>query len=347
MDRTGIAAALFAAFLFGASTPLAKVLLGTIDPWVLAGVLYLGAGLALAAVVLVRPAGAGAPLRRTDIPRLALVVAFGGVLGPLLLMSGLARTDAATASLLLNVEGLATLAIAWVVFHEGVDRRLAAGALAILAGGVVLAWQGGASPDPGALLIVGACVCWGIDNNVSRTLTSADPVALAMVKGLAAGVVNLAAGLAIGGALPPPPPLVLAALVGAAGYGASLVLYLIGQRHLGAARTGAYFALAPFAGAVLAVVAFGDPVTVPLVLAGGLMALGLWFHLTERHEHLHEHAALEHEHRHVHDEHHRHEHAEGTPPGVPHSHPHRHEPLVHSHPHYPDLHHRHRHARTL
>lgn len=347
MHHTGIVPALAAALLFGASTPLAKLLLGTVDPWILAGLLYLGAGLGLGCAMLLRRARGEAPLRLRHAPRLAVAVVFGGVLGPLLLMSGLARTEAATASLLLNVEGLATLAIAWVVFREWVDRRLMAGALAIVAGGIVLAWSGTASVDPGAMLVVAACICWGIDNNITRGLTTADPVALAMVKGLVAGTVNLAVGAAAGAAIPAPGTIAAAGAVGLAGYGASLVLYLVGQRHLGAARTGAYFSLAPFAGAILAVVLLGEAVTIPLMVAGALMAAGLWLHLMERHEHLHDHEALEHEHRHVHDEHHRHDHAPGEPVREPHAHRHRHGPLVHSHPHYPDLHHRHRHARTV
>lgn len=347
MHRPGIVPALLAALLFGASTPVAKLLLDSVDPWVLAGLLYLGAGIGLGGLMLVRRTGGEAPLRLAHAPRLALAVVFGGVLGPLLLMSGLARTEAATASLLLNVEGLATLTIAWVVYREGVDRRLVAGALAIVAGGMVLAWRGAAPVDPGALLVVAACVCWGIDNNVTRGLTTADPVALAMVKGVVAGVVNLAIGVAAGGALPAPVTVAAAGIVGLAGYGASLVLYLVGQRHLGAARTGAYFSLAPFAGAVLAVALLGEALTAPLVVAGSLMALGLWLHLAERHDHLHEHEPLEHDHRHVHDEHHRHDHAPGAHGPEPHAHSHRHAALLHSHPHYPDLHHRHGHGRTL
>ena len=347
MHHPGIVPALLAALLFGASTPVAKLLLGGVDPWVLAGLLYLGAGIGLGAVSLVRRTGGEAPLRLAHAPRLAVAVMVGGVLGPLLLMSGLARTEAATASLLLNVEGLATLAIAWVVYREGVDRRLVAGALAIVAGGIVLAWRGAASVDPGAALVVAACVCWGIDNNVTRGLTTADPVALAMVKGLVAGTVNLVVGVAAGGAIPAPDTTAAACIVGLVGYGVSLVLYLVGQRHLGAGRTGAYFSLAPFAGAVLAVALLGEAVTAPLLVAGGLMALGLWLHLAERHDHLHEHEPLEHDHRHVHDEHHRHDHAPGGQGPEPHAHSHRHGGLVHTHPHYPDLHHRHGHGRTL
>jgi drug/metabolite transporter (DMT)-like permease len=348
MNRTGIALALLSALLFGASTPLAKLLLGVVDPWMMAGLLYLGAGLGLAVVHASRAAlripAVEAPLRRSDMPWLALVILAGGIGGPLLLMFGLARTDAATASLLLNLEGLATMGIAWVAFRENVDRRLLIGALAILAGAVVLSWQGGAALGLGALLIAGACVCWGLDNNLTGRLSSADPVQIAMLKGLVAGSVNLVLALWGGAAFPPPGVVAMAGLVGFLGYGVSLALFVLGLRHLGAARTGAYFAMAPFVGAVLAIAVLGEPFSVRLAVAGALMGLGLWLHLAERHAHEHLHDALEHEHRHCHDDHHQHTHGPDAPPGEPHSHWHRHEPMRHRHAHYPDLHHRHRHG---
>ena len=268
----------------------------------------------------------------------------GGVLGPLLLMLGLVRTEAAAASLLLNLEGLATMGIAWVVFRENVDRRLLLGAFAILAGAALLSWQGQASFQWSGLLIAGACLCWGIDNNLTRKLSSADPVQIAMLKGLVAGAVNLALALWRQGACCHlPAPWRRSAVVGFLGYGVSLALFVLGLRHLGTARTGAYFSLAPFVGAVLAVIMLGEPVSVQLVVAGCLMGFGLWLHLAEQHEHQHAHEAMEHEHRHRHDAHHQHEHVLSDPSGEPHTHWHRHAPLVHRHPHYPDLHHRHGH----
>ncbi|MDP1731983.1 MAG: DMT family transporter [Devosia sp.] len=343
----GVPLALGSAVLFGASAPLSKLLLGSVNPWLLAGILYLGAGLGLGGFHLGRRIvglpSVEAPLARKDLPWLAAVIFFGGVLGPLLLMFGLSLTSASTGSLLLNLEGLATMAIAWLVFRENVDRRLLLGALAILAGAVLLTWNGQAVQiDLGAALIAGACLAWGIDNNLSRKLSSADPVQIAMIKGVVAGAVNFSLALAAG-ATPPPPTFILAgAVVGSLGIGASLVMFMLGLRHLGTARTGAYFSLAPFIGAVLALVLVREPLTPTLIVAGLLMGFGLWMHLTERHVHDHAHATLEHEHRHVHDEHHQHEH-EG-PVTEPHSHWHRHEPMRHSHPHYPDLHHRHRHG---
>lgn len=348
MTRTGIPLALLSAVLFGASTPFAKLLLGTVDPWMMAGLLYLGAGLGLAAVHLSRTSlklpATEAPLRRSELPWLALVILAGGLGGPLLLMLGLARTEAASASLLLNLEGLATLAIAWLWFRENVDRRLLLGAFAILLGAAVLSWEGRAVLDWGAVLIAGACLCWGVDNNLTRKLSSADPVQIAMLKGLVAGTVNVLLAFANGAAIPPVETVLAAGIVGFLGYGVSLVLFVLGLRYLGTARTGAYFSLAPFAGAVLAVLMLGDSLSARLLVAGGMMALGLWLHLSEQHDHEHAHDAMEHEHRHRHDEHHQHAHAIGTVLTEPHTHRHQHAPMVHRHPHYPDLHHRHDHA---
>jgi drug/metabolite transporter (DMT)-like permease len=347
--RRGAGLAIASAALFGASTPFAKRLLGGgVDPWLLAGLLYLGSGLGLGlwhlAARVSGAAPAEAPLRRGDLPWLALVVLSGGMAGPVLLMVGLAATPASSASLLLNLEGLMTMAIAWLIFRESVDRRLLVGAAAILAGAVLLSWQGGpAGVGLGGLAIAGACFAWAIDNNLTRKLSAADPVQIAAIKGAAAGTMNLALATLAGASLPPLAALGGAAAVGLLGYGVSLVLFVLALRNLGAARTGAYFSTAPFIGAVLAVVLFGEPVSAPLLAAGALMAVGVYLHLAERHEHPHEHDAIEHEHRHRHDAHHQHVHAPDDPAGEPHSHRHRHLPIMHAHPHYPDLHHRHGH----
>lgn len=347
MFHIGVYLALLSAILFGASTPLAKLFLGSVDPWTMAGLLYLGAGTGLAIVHLSRSAlgiaSIEAPLRRADFRWLALVILTGGLLAPLLLMFGLSRTGAAATSLLLNLEGLATMAIAWIAFRENVDRRLLLGAFAILTGAVLLSWEGATSFHWGALLIAGACLCWGIDNNLTRKLSSADPVQIAMLKGLVAGSINLSIAAINGAELPPFGILLAVGLVGFLGYGVSLALFVLGLRYLGTARTGAYFSLAPFVGAIFAVFMLGEPLTAKLMIAGCLMGLGLWLHLSERHEHDHTHDETEHEHRHRHDEHHQHVHDHNTMSGEPHTHWHRHAPLVHRHPHYPDLHHRHGH----
>jgi drug/metabolite transporter (DMT)-like permease len=342
----GVPLALASAVLFGASAPFAKLLLGSTDPQLLAGLLYLGAGIGLAIGQATRSAlGAGvseAPLRRADLPWLIAIIAFGGILGPLLLMLGLARTSAASGSLLMSLEGLATMAIAWVVFRENVDRRLLLGAASILAGACVLSWRGqGLRMDEGGLLIAVACLAWGVDNNLTRKLSSADPVVIALIKGLVAGSVNLILALLLGARLPSFGAIGAAFVVGFFGVGISLVLFVLALRHLGSARTGAYFSLAPFLGAAIAIVLLSEPLTTQLTLAGALMAFGLWLHLTERHEHAHTHEAIEHEHSHVHDPHHQHAH-EGMVT-EPHAHRHRHDGLRHRHAHYPDLHHRHEH----
>ncbi|RTL52304.1 MAG: DMT family transporter [Bradyrhizobiaceae bacterium] len=342
---SGIPMALASAVLFGASAPLAKVLLGSIAPQMLAGLLYLGAGTGLTIIYLGRAAFgipvAEARLRRVDLPWLAAVVILGGCLAPLLLMMGLQHTSASSGSLLLNLEGLATMAIAWVIFKENVDGKVLVGALAILTGAVILAWDGqGITIDAGGALIAGACLAWGLDNNFTRKLSAADPVVTTIIKGLVAGTVNMGLALAIGSALPPLSAIGAAALVGFFGVGVSLILFVLALRHLGTARTGAYFSLAPFIGAVVAILLLREPLTPQLALAGLLMGGGIWLHLAERHEHDHQHELLEHDHSHVHDEHHRH-HAEEMLER--HSHWHRHEPIRHRHPHYPDLHHRHRH----
>ena len=280
-------------------------------------------------------------------PWLALVVLSGGAIGPVLLLIGLTTTPASSTALLLNLESLATMVIAWVVFRENVDRRLLVGAAVILAGAVLLSWQGGPGGfGLGAIAIAGACVAWGLDNNLTRKLSAADPVQIALIKGLVAGAVNLALALTAGAFLPTISALGGAMLVGFLGYGVSLVLFVLGLRHLGAARTGAYFSTAPFIGAILAVAMFDDPITARLIGAGFLMAIGLYLHLSEAHEHEHQHEAIDHEHRHIHDAHHRHSHALNDPVGEPHSHWHRHLPMTHKHPHYPDAHHRHEHAHS-
>ncbi len=345
----GASLALASAVLFGASTPLAKLLLGDIRPLTLASLLYLGSGLGLA---LVRLLGRGfhaapdeVPLRRADLPWLGVVVLAGGVLGPVLLLIGLSGTAASSAALLLNLEGVFTIGIAWVVFRENVDRRIALGACAILLGALLLSWDGRLSFGAGwpALAILAACLCWAVDNNLTRKISASDPLVIAMVKGLVAGAVNAALAAAQGLPWPGLAESAAAGLLGFFGYGVSLTFFVLALRHLGAARTGAYFATAPFIGALLGLALFAEPLTIPFVLAAALMILGLWLHLTEDHAHEHLHEAVTHEHRHAHDLHHRHRHKPGDPAGEPHAHVHAHPRFVHRHPHYPDLHHRHSH----
>jgi drug/metabolite transporter (DMT)-like permease len=352
-SRRGIGMALGAALLFGASAPLAKLLLDRASPQLLAGLLYLGSGIGLGIVWLRRrrsdEAARETPLTRRDFPWLAGAIVFGGVLGPVLLMIGLTRTPASAASLLLNLEGVFTALMAWFVFRENFDRRIALGMLAIVAGGIALSWErrlswGGIG---GPLAVGAACLCWGIDNNLTQKVSAGDPVQITMLKGLVAGSVNTAIALLLGASLPAAPRIIAALGLGFFSYGVSLVLFVLALRHLGTARTGAYFSTAPFVGALLSLAVYRERPTTILVVAAALMGLGVWLHFTERHEHHHRHDLQEHDHAHVHDEHHRHVHGASDPPVTdpkPHTHWHRHEPMVHLHPHYPDIHHRHGHS---
>lgn len=258
-------------------------------------------------------------------------------------MAGLALTPASTVALLLNLEGVFTALIAWFVFRENFDRRIFLGMVAITAGGVVVSWAGTAALTWGAVLVAGACLGWAVDNNLTRRISAGDPAQIATVKGIVAGALNLSVALFRGDAFPPAGLSLTAGTVGFLGYGVSLVFFVLALRHIGTARTGAYFSIAPFLGAVVSIPLFGEWPGVSFLAAASLMGIGVWLHLTERHDHPHQHDALEHEHRHVHDDHHRHDHPPGVDPTEPHSHRHAHEPLVHAHPHYPDLHHGHDH----
>ncbi|HKC43781.1 MAG TPA: DMT family transporter [Burkholderiales bacterium] len=339
-------AALASAALFGVSTPLAKLLLGEVSPVVLAALLYLGSGLGLGLVLLVRRAAkpVEAALSRRDLPWLAGAVVAGGVAAPVVLLWGLRRTLASDAALLLNFETVLTALLAAVIFREAVGRRVWTAAAVMFAAGVLLAYDPAArlAISPHAAAIVLACALWALDNNLTRKISGADPMQIAAIKGLVAGTVNLALGLGTGAALPAAATIAAGTALGFASYGVSLVLFIHALRHLGAARTGAHFGTAPFIGAAVAVPLLGEPVTGALLLATALMAIATWLVLTERHEHEHAHERIVHTHRHAHDVHHRHVHAGDEGP-EPHTHEHVHEPMRHSHPHLPDLHHRHEH----
>jgi len=336
--------ALAAAGLFGVATPLAKLLTPAMSAWMLAGLLYLGSGVGLAIVRAV--AGRrGAAVSRADVPWLLGAIASGGIIGPLLLMWGLQATSGSSASLLLNAEGVFTALIAWFVFRENFDRRIALGMLLIVAGAVILAAPGGAGGwSVGSLGVLGACLAWAIDNNLTRKVSLADATTIAMLKGLVAGTVNVAVGLALGSAHPPALQVGATALLGFVSYGVSLVLFVKALRELGTARTSAYFSAAPFVGAAASFLVLRETPTWSFLVALALMAAGVWLHVTERHSHRHTHPAMDHEHEHIHDEHHEHSHDPAVPPGERHSHPHHHDGTTHSHAHYPDAHHRHRHS---
>lgn len=342
--------ALGAAILFGASTPFAKQLVGNGTdpalPFLLAGLLYLGSGLGLTLTRLVRDRGwQTADMPTSQWPWLAGAIAFGGVLGPLLLMVGLSTTTAATASLLLNLEAVLTALLAWIVFKESTDRRIMLGMVLIVAGGAVLAWPTGnaSASGLGSLALVGASLAWAIDNNLTRKVSAADALFIAGIKGLVAGCVNTGLAFTLGAAWPALALMSTAMVIGFLGYGLSLVLFVLALRELGTARTGAYFSTAPFVGAAISIGIFGEPTNASFWMAAALMGAGVWIHLTEHHAHAHDHAELLHGHPHRHDAHHQHSHDFDWSGVEPHTHVHLHANLQHRHAHFPDIHHRHSH----
>ncbi len=345
--------ALAAALLFGASTPFAKVLVAGVDPVLLAGLLYLGSGLGLTLIRAIRDRGLGLPrLPAGEWRWLAGAIAFGGVLAPVLLLFGLATTTASSASLLLNLEAVLTAVLAWVWFKENADRRIVLGMALIVAGGVVLSLPAGRAAGGigsgghglGELMVAGACLCWALDNNLTRKVSASDALFIAGTKGLVAGTVNLTIAFALGRHLPAPLLIGSAMGLGLVSYGLSLAFFVLALRGLGTARTGAYFSTAPFVGAAIAVLGFHEPTSPAFWAASALMAAGVWLHLTEHHAHEHTHEPLTHAHAHTHDAHHQHAHPDGWDGVEPHAHEHTHQPMTHTHEHYPDIHHRHGHS---
>lgn len=340
-----MAQGLAAAALFGASAPIDKLLLPSIPPVLLAGLLYLGAGAGLSVAQLARGRGEAreAPLRKSDLPALAGVVLLGGLAGPVLLLLGLQRASGVAGSLLLNLEGPLTIGLAVALFGEHLPWREGAGSALVLLGAAVLGFSPGELKSDliGLLLVALACLCWAVDNNLSQRLSLKDPISVARIKGLAAGATNLALALALGQRPPDAKAVGASLIVGVFSYGASIVLSLFAVRTLGAARGAAVFATAPFIGALVSVPLLGERLAGRDLVSMGVMVAGVVLLVTARHSHAHTHEELVHEHVHVHDEHHQHEH-EG-PVIEPHSHVHRHPRMTHEHPHASDLHHRHRH----
>lgn len=345
---TPVIAALGAAVLFGSSTPFAKQMLGKTTPVLMAGMLYLGSGVGLLTTMLIRDRG----LRNFGLPIkqwfwYLLSISFGGVAAPVLLMEGLSRTGPAAASLMLNIETVFTVSLAWLVFRENAGRRIILGMALIVAGGLALAWPAGKVGTEegmaGILAIAAACLCWAIDNNLTRKVSEADAMFVACGKGLAAGVINTVLAITTRSVIPEWNVIGSTMLIGFFGYGISLVLFVLALRGLGTARTGAYFATAPFIGAAVSLVMFGDTVSVGFWVASTFMGAGVWLYLTELHDHEHLHVPMEHAHRHSHDQHHAHKHDFPWVGIEPHTHKHTHEEVTHIHPHFPDIHHRHLH----
>ncbi len=340
---------ILAAVLFGISAPLSKLLLEGIDPIILAGLLYLGAGSAMGLLLAsgkLRKVESEARIERRDIPWLACATLAGGVLGPILLLLGLQLTHAATASLLLNLEVVATGLIAFLLFRESVGRRAWIAIIAVAIGGALLSvdLSSGLAISPGALLIVGACFAWGFDNNFTGKISLKDPRRIVSVKGIAAGSFSFLLGMVLGRPLPSLVRVVYALALGAISYGASISLFVLSLRRVGAARTGVLFGLAPFVGVALSLAVFRQLPAWPFFAALVLMALATGLLAREKHQHLHAHTAMTHTHSHRHDDgHHEHRHADNSDQSAVHVHEHIHEELVHSHEHKPDPHHRHSH----
>lgn len=347
--RPGYIHAMIAALLFGASTPAAKILLKEDSPWLLAGLLYLGSGIGLFIVRFLQrqknSARSETSIHGSDWRWLIGATCFGGILAPVLLLSGLSRMDAGSASLFLNFEGVLTALLAWMVFNENFDRRILTGMAMVLGGGLILSWPSfsGQTDILGIGFIVSACLAWAIDNNLTKKISAYDALQIAMIKGLAAGATNTSLAILIFRPSLVPVQVVLGCFVGFLGYGVSLYSFVLALRTIGASRTGAYFSLAPFVGSGIALLIGDTNFSWQLLGASILMGFGVWLHLTENHDHEHVHEFQEHDHQHFHDEHHLHDHIPGDPQSEPHSHRHRHEKLVHTHRHFPDTHHNHQH----
>jgi len=338
MNRTGVVRCSAAAVLFGVSAPLASLLTGDMGAFTLAGLLYVGAAIAVVPFV-----GRTPPPRhavRAALPNLSIAVVLGGAVGPVLLAAGLGLLPAATSSLLLNLELVFTIIVASIVFNEHLGRNVIIGTVLVVVGTIVLSWAGSPELRWGAALIAAACLCWAVDNSTTAAIDQIEPTHITLAKGVIAGGTNLIIGLSLTG-IPTAGAILAALVIGGFGYGASITLWVAGARDLGAARGQLIFATAPFVGALVAWNVLGDAVTASQLLAFLIAAAGVAFVLGSDHEHDHEHSPSAHVHDHAHDDHH--DHHEDPVASGRHTHHHQHRPLTHRHPHLPDLHHRHEH----
>lgn len=343
--KRGLLEGLASAALFGAATPLAKDLLTGLNPPVLAGLFYLGAAVFLAPFVLrrrLRGGNTSIPTGRRNRLYLLGAILFGGVLGPVLLLSGLATARAASVAMLLNLETTATAVLAFFLFREHLGRWTWIGNAGVLAAGLLLSIEGGRPGMLGGLLVAGAAVCWGLDNNLTALIDGITPTQSTFWKGLVAGTTNLTLGLLLY-PVAPSPIWITALGIGGLSYGVSIVLYISSAQALGATRSQMVFATAPFFGVMMAVLWLGEGINTAQLVAGGLLVLSLGLLFVESHDHSHEHEPITHTHSHRHDDgHHDHTHPDQEPP-LRHTHEHTHARSIHSHPHWPDLHHRHAH----
>jgi drug/metabolite transporter (DMT)-like permease len=345
-----IVQALFAALLFGASAPLAKLLLGDVEPVPLAAFLYLGSGLGLLGIKffqVINRQGLDreARIKPPDYLWLTGALLAGGVAAPITLLISLRNTPASTASLLLAFEGVATTLIAYFAFKEAISRRawwaIALITLASIFLTINLNAEWGFSP--GALGIMAACILWGIDNNFTRNISAKDPLIIVIIKGLGAGSFSLGMAVFFGIKLPGWETIFSAMLLGSLSYGLSIVLFIHAMRGLGAARTSALLGTAPISGILLSLIIFQDMPSWLFLIAAPLMLVGTLLLVDEQHEHHHIHESISHDHAHVHEDDH-HQHCHDCDEALKHSHLHQHDELAHTHHHLPDLNHRHVHS---
>lgn len=345
--------ALLAALLFGASAPLSKILLGSIEPVPLASFLYIGSGTGLLLIqvlnrIVRKNINVEASLTQKDVPWLIGAILFGGVIAPIILMYSLRITPASTSSMLLNFEGVATTIIAAVFFKESIGKKVWIAVLLITSASILLSWdfsnKWGLSI--GALGIIFACLCWGIDNNFTRNISSKNPFSIVAIKGLAAGLFSLFLSIMLGSSIPPFKVILSAMFLGCFSYGFSIVLFVLAMRNMGSARTSAFFGTAPFIGTILSFLLYNEKPNVFFIAALPVMIIGAVLLLREEHSHRHLHEYTVHEHKHIHiDSHHYHTHEDDmAQEDISHSHIHTHEAMEHEHSHMPDIYHRHKHS---
>jgi len=345
--NSGAIFALASAALFGISPALAKVAIGEMSPLMLAGLLYLGSGVGLRLILLLKRQtvfSAVTTLKSPQVYRLIGTIVFGGILAPLAFAYGIKSGLAFEVSLLLNLETVTTTVFAWFIFQEHVSKRVWLSKILILAGAIALTLKpsNGFAISPASLWILAACIFWGIDNNLTRDLEELSPTVLASIKGLAAGLFNTVLAFILGQYAAEPLQVVSTLGIGALSYGISLILFINALRLIGSARTTTYFAAGPFFGMLFAMVVLAEFPNPYQWGACFVMLVGVWALSREQHTHLHTHEPVRHKHRHVHDEHHQHAH-DGTEGTEPHDHFHSHTPITHAHVHWPDIHHRHNH----
>jgi len=342
-------AALVAAFFFGCITPGTKFFIKTLPPQIMAGILYLAAGIGLLSILLLKKNfhSSLSRVQKVDYKWFALATLFGGIIGPAFLTYGISRISGSTASLLLNLEAVLTSLIAWFIFKEHFEKKIVYGMILIVIGCFTLSLNStsasGVDTLGGFTLICLACLSWGIDNNVTRKISHLDPVLLASFKGLIAGTSNIFLGLLIGERVAANIDILSTGLLGFFGIGISLVAFIISLASIGTARTGAVFSTAPFIGSLISITILGESLSLPVIIALVFMGCGVWFHFSEDHDHEHPHEDLSHDHEHTHDDHHQHKHSHAAESNSCHTHKHTHKVTTHKHPHFPDIHHQHAH----